>query len=82
MWKRIPKHPLTPLPTSTKGCAQTKLKPKKKKVTQQVVLEMQLEVLEMQKEMILLKNEKLKLQVALLKEQGNQCTLMSSIENL
>ncbi len=48
-------------------------------ITQQVVLEMQMEVLKMQKEIILLKNEKLKLQVALLKEQGNSCTLMSSI---
>ena len=36
---------------------KSKLKPKKRKVTQQVVLEMQLDVLEMQKEMLQLKNE-------------------------
>lgn len=68
----------TPLPAGT----LTKPEPKKKKVTQQVVLEMQLEVLKLQKEMMLLKNEKLRLQVAQLKEQANSCTLMSSIENL
>ena len=55
---------------------------KKKKVTQQVGLEMQLDVLEMQKEMLQLKNEKLRVQVELLKQQANSCSLMTSIENL
>lgn len=58
------------------------IKPKKKKVTQQVVLEMQYEVLKIQKQIILLKNEKLMLQVAQLKEQANGSTLMSSLDNL
>ena len=76
------KQKTKPLPTPLPAGTQTKPEPKKKKATQQDVLEMQLEVLNMQKEMLLLKNEKLKIQVALLKEQTNGCTLMSSIENL
>lgn len=66
------------LPTALTG---THTKAKKKKVTQEVVLEMQLEVLQLQKEMILLKNEKLRLQVLQLKGQVNSTTLMSSVEN-
>ena len=66
------------LPTALTG---THTKAKKKKVTQEAVLEMQLEVLKLQKEMILLKNEKLRLQVLQLKGQVNSTTLMSSVEN-
>ena len=58
------------------------IQPKKKKVTQQVVLEMQYEVLKTQKQIILLKNEKLMLQVAQLKKQANGSTLMSSLDTL